>query len=329
MRPAKPQSPGSRGRPIGRRRALGLAAAVLLGAAGARRAGGAEVPAAGSDLVGRNRLHTVIDPEEVLVDVAVAYRVGYVELVAANPEVDPWLPGVGTELVVPGEHILPDAPRRGIVMNLAELRLYHFAADGAVASMPIGIGSEGVETPLGDTTVVNKRKNPTWWPPPSIRAERPELPASIPPGPDNPLGDFALDLGWPLYRIHGTNRPYGVGRRVSHGCIRMYAEDIEALFAAVRVGTPVRVVDQPVKVGWQDGRLYLEVHPTQGEIDEMEAGRPLEDRPPEDPRERIRAALLAAGGGVLVNWPLVDRIARERRGVPALISFGEPWRYAE
>src|SRR5690606_20215720 len=123
------------------------------------------------------------------------------------PDVDPWLPGVGTELVIPGEHILPDAPRRGIVVNLAELRLYHFAAGGRIESMPIGIGSEGVETPLGDTKVVNKRRDPTWWPPPSIRAERPELPASVPPGPDNPLGAFALDLGLPLYRIHGTNRP--------------------------------------------------------------------------------------------------------------------------
>ncbi len=281
-----------------------------------------------ADLIGRNRLHTV-RAGEVLVDLALDYRVGYVELVAANPEVDPWLPGAGTELVIPGEHILPDAPRRGIVINLAELRLYHYAADGSVASMAIGIGTEAAQTPLGDTTVVGKRRNPTWWPPASIRAERPDLPASVPPGPDNPLGDRALDLGWPLYRIHGTNRPYGVGRRVSHGCIRLYAEDIAALFEAVAVGTPVRVVDQPIKLGWQEGRLFMEAHPTRRQIDEMEAGLPLDDWPPEDPTDQIRDILTAIGGGVLVNWPIVRRIARERRGVPGLISMGPAPRLVE
>lgn len=294
---------------------------VLAGLVLARRAAAAAPPGAPDDLIGRNLLHRAVAGDD-LVELALDYRVGYVELLAANPGVDPWLPGVGTELVIPGEHILPDAPRRGIIVNLAELRLYHFAADRRVASMPIGIGSEGLETPLGDTTVVNKRKDPTWWPPPSIRVEKPELPASVPPGPDNPLGAFALDLGLPLYRIHGTNRPYGVGRRVSHGCIRLYPEDIAALFAEVRVGTPVRIVDQPVKLGWQDGRLYLEMHPTQQQVDAIEAGGAIDGWPPQDPTELIRAFVAASGRDVQVNWTVVDRIAQARTGVPGLISIG-------
>lgn len=300
-----------------RRRILGGGIALL-----AMAAGTTAVPAREpDDLIGRNRLHTVAAGED-LIELALTYRVGYVELLAANPDVDPWLPGVGTELVIPGEHILPAAPRRGIVVNLGELRLYHFAADGGIASMPLGIGSEGLETPLGDTAVVNKRRDPTWRPPESIRAERPDLPAAVPPGPDNPLGAFALDLGMPLYRIHGTNRPYGVGRRVSHGCIRMYPEDIEALFAEVRVGTPVRIVDQPAKVGWRDGRLYLEVHPTQQQVDALEAGGSLDGWPPLDPTELIRAFVAASRRDVMVNWTVVDRIAEARSGVPGLISIG-------
>lgn len=300
-----------------RRQWLRLAAAGLLaGAAGRVRA---DAIAARCDLIGGNRFHTVRSGE-VLVDIAVWYRVGYVELVAANPDVDPWLPDPGTELVVPGEHILPDAPRHGIVINLAELRLYHFPPSGPVTSMSIGIGSEGLETPVGDTTVTGKRKDPTWWPPESIRAERPDLPAAVPPGPDNPLGAFALDLGWPLYRIHGTNRPYGVGRRVSHGCIRMYPDDIAALFAAVTIGTPVHVVDQPVKAGWLNGRLYLEVHPTQRQADAVEAGYSLSDWPPENPGGAIRSALAAVGQPVSVDWAMAAQIARERWGVPGLIA---------
>lgn len=319
MPPANRRPPGN-GPDITRRRMLGGGLA-LAGLGPTRRAAAAVPPGEPDDLIGRNLLHRAVEGDD-LVELALAYRVGYVELLAANPGVDPWLPGVGTELVIPGEHILPDGPRRGIVVNLAELRLYHFAGDGRIASMPIGIGSEGVETPLGDTTIVNKRKDPTWWPPPSIRAEKPELPAAVPPGPDNPLGAFALDLGLPLYRIHGTNRPYGVGRRVSHGCIRMYPEDIATLFAAVRVGTPVRLVDQPAKVGWRGGRLFLEIHPTQQQVDAIEEGGALDDWPPLDPTELIRSFVAASDRDVQVNWTVVDRIAQARSGIPGLISIG-------
>lgn len=291
---------------------------VLRGLLAVAATDGERIPAR-DDTVGRIGLHTV-QPGDTLVDIAVQWRVGYVELVAANPEVDPWLPDVGTELVVPDLHILPDAPRRGIVINLSELRLYHFAPNGRTVSMPIGIGSDGKETPLGETVVTGKRRNPTWWPPESIRAENPELPRAVPPGPDNPLGDYALDLGWPLYRIHGTNKPYGVGRRVSHGCIRMYPDDIETLFGNVPVGTPVRVVDQPVKIGWSQGQLLLEVHPTQQQADAIEAGRPVSEDPATIPSRLIFTFLAVAGVSVPIRWPIVVTLSRERRGIPGLIS---------
>src|SRR5690606_29607209 len=154
----------------------------------------------------------------------------------------------------------PDAPRDGIVVNLAELRFYYFRRKGEprFLTRPIGIGREGFTTPLGQTTVVRKAKDPVWRPTAATRADRPDLPAAVPPGPDNPMGAYALYLGWPTYAMHGTNQPWGVGRRVSRGCIRLYPEDIEALYPLVPVGTRVTVVDQPLKVGWHMGELYLE-----------------------------------------------------------------------
>lgn len=296
-----------------RLRGFGIFLAVLFCLCGAGTARASE------DLIGADLVH-VVAADEVLVDLAVRYRVGYVELAAANPGVNPWVPDIGTELLIPGRHILPDAPREGIVLNLAELRLYHFAADGRIATMPIGIGSDGQETPQGETSVVGKRKDPTWIPPDSVRREQPDLPAAIGPGPANPLGAYALDLGWPLYRIHGTNRPYGVGRRVSHGCIRLYPADIERLFAAVPVGTVVRVVDQQVKAGWSGGRLFLEVHPTQKQADDIEEGRPPGFAFAEDPVQRILNALGESIAADVIDWDAVERIARERRGVPEPIT---------
>lgn len=258
--------------------------------------------------------------EDTLVDLARRFNLGYVELVAANPGIDPWVPGAGTTLVIPGGHILPDAPRQGIVINLAELRLYYFPGKGGtVITHPIGIGREGWETPTGRTEIVHKRVNPTWIPPDSIRAERPELPPAVPPGPDNPLGAFALNLSWPRYVIHGTNNPWGVGRRVSSGCIRLYPEDIEALFPRLPVGTPVAVVDQPVKVGWSKGELYLEVSPSRTQSDEIEEkGRLITREPLPDLAKRI---VETAGTAVdRLDWSAVRRAAIERSGVPVRIT---------
>jgi L,D-transpeptidase ErfK/SrfK len=208
--------------------------------------------------------------EDTFVDIARAYDLGFDELVDANPGVDPWLPGAGTLVVLPTRFILPDAPRDGIVLNIGTKRIFFYPKVAAgespvVITHPVGIGRDGWATPIGTTTVVAKVKDPVWTVPPSIRKEHADagdpLPAQVKAGPDNPLGAFALRLGFPSYLIHGTNKPSGIGMRVSHGCVQLFPEDIESLFSEVAVGTPVRIVNQPRLVGWQAGNLYLEVHP--------------------------------------------------------------------
>jgi L,D-transpeptidase ErfK/SrfK len=274
--------------------------------------------AAPSLIIGEQDSYVVRDGDTLL-DIAIANDLGYVEIVLANPGVDSWLPRPGQTLTLPTAHLVPEADHKGIVINLTELRLYYFPPDGSPPrTYPIGIGRLGRETPTGRTRLVKKRENPTWIPPASVREERPELPAVVPPGPDNPLGSHALNLAWPSYAIHGTNRPYGVGRRVSHGCIRMYPRDIAELFAQVEVGLPVTVVDQPVKVGLVQGELYLEVHPTAIQADALEATGKLTPYDPPD----VRLSVLTAAEGLLdrLDWPLIRQVAQERRGIPVKIT---------
>lgn len=250
---------------------------------------------------------------DTLLDIARHYDLGYVEIRAANPGVDPWMPGAGKTITLPTQNVLPDGPRRGIVINLAEMRLYYFPPQGPPRSFPVGIGKEGRETPPGQTTIRGKRLHPTWVPTASERAEDPELPAAVPPGPDNPMGDYALYLGWAGYAIHGTNKPDGVGRRVSNGCIRMYPEDIATLFPLVAVGTPVAIVDQPAKAGWLGGVLYLEVHPAQSDADWLEsAEEPL--APEAIDAEPI--AIKAAGSQAdRLDWYAIALAAEQRSGI--------------
>lgn len=207
--------------------------------------------------------------EDTLLDIARRFDVGYREIVSANPEVDPWLPGEQREVLVPNQFILPDAPKTGIVINLAEMRLFYYPETAAgerqrVITHPIGIGREGWETPLGQTRITEKKKDPTWTPPASILKEHAEkgdpLPRVVPAGPENPLGAYAMRLGIPGYLLHGTNKPFGVGMRVSHGCIRLFPEDIEHLFSQVSVNTSVNLVYQPYKAVWENNTLYLEAH---------------------------------------------------------------------
>lgn len=271
-----------------------------------------------SQIIGTTRIHTVRQ-DQTLLEIARRSGLGFVELVAANPGVDPWLPDTGAKLLLPTAHILPEAPYRGIVINLAEQRLYYFPpSPGPTVSHPIASGKASCETPVGTTHIARKRRNPTWIPPASIRAVRPETPAAVPPGPANPLGDFALNLGWPGYVIHGTNKPLGIGRRVTHGCIRMYPEDIARLFDRVGVGSPVAIVDQPVKIGRSNGQIFLEVHPTQTQIDEIEEKGTFMHSPA--PALRARIAGFAGADAVRIDWTIVERAAIARRGIPVRIT---------
>jgi L,D-transpeptidase ErfK/SrfK len=210
--------------------------------------------------------------EDTLYDLARKYSLGSEELIRVNPGIDPWIPGAGKTIVIPGRHILPPGPREGIVVNLPEHRLYYFPKpkrDGTreVITYPVSIGKMDWRTPLGLTHVIQKIKDPVWYPPKSVREEHAAagdpLPAQVPPGPDNPLGNFAMRLaaGNGSYLIHGTNNPIAVGLAVTHGCIRMYPDDVEALFPLIPVGTPVRLINEPLKVAWVDGELLLEAHP--------------------------------------------------------------------
>ncbi len=256
------------------------------------------------------------DRRESLLDVARRNGLGFSDMKHANPDVDMWVPKDGAQVLLPTAFILPNARRQGVVVNIPEYRLYfYFQRDGqdTVATFPISIGRMDWQTPLGDWKVTRKRTRPTWRPPKSIIAEYAAdgetLPRVVPPGPDNPLGDYAINLSAPGYLIHGTNRPRGVGMQVTHGCLRMLPEDIEWLFPQVPTGLPVTIVDQPVKVGWRDGRLYVEAHQALVELSPVEMEALI---------NRIR--LSAQAGRVELDLDAMRRALIERLGVPVPIS---------
>ena len=243
-----------------------------------------ELEYSGQSVVGEPQI-VRIEGDNTLSDLARAYGLGYDEIVAANPDVDPWLPGEGTPVLLPSQYVLPAAERRGIVLNIASKRLFYFPeveAGGAevVYTFPIGIGRVGWETPTGTTRVIDKAKDPSWYVPLSVRREHAEmgspLPAVVPPGPDNPLGAYVLKLDMPGYLIHGTNQPYGVGMRVSHGCVRLYPENIEFLYPEIDRGEAVAIVNQPYLLGERNGALYFEAHEPL-EDDAIDADTHLDD----------------------------------------------------
>jgi L,D-transpeptidase ErfK/SrfK len=274
-----------------------------------------------SDIIGEVVLASSLHAD-TLSDLARAYDQGYQEMRLANPSIDPWLPGDDTEIVVPSLYVLPDAPREGIVVNVPEMRLYHFPrkrkgkAQPRVESYPVSIGRQQWTTPHGVTKIVAKAKDPAWYPPESIREEHAAqgdpLPKVVPAGPDNPLGSFAIRLGIPGYLIHGTNRPYGIGMRVTHGCIRMYPKDIEAVFSSTRVGTKVRIVNQPYKVGIAYGQVYLEVHPYLPEDTDIF----------EDQYSRVVKLVVdkTAGQDVKLNWNRLREVIIRKDGIPTVIG---------
>ena len=262
--------------------------------------------------------------EDTLSDLARRYDLGYEEIVAANPGMDPWLPGKGAQVVLPTQFVLPDAPREGLVLNLAAMRLFYYPRPGAdepawVITHPIGIGREGWQTPQGTSRITEKIIQPTWTVPVSVRREHAKkgdpLPPVVPPGPDNPLGEFALRLSLPSYLIHGTNQPWGVGVRVSHGCVRLYPEDIARLFPEVPEGTPVTIVNQPYVAGWRNEQLYLDAHQPLSE-EAKRWGKSLK------PMEQAIATKVT--GPDAVNWDKARKVAHEARGIPIPVSPGSP-----
>jgi L,D-transpeptidase ErfK/SrfK len=282
------------------------------------------LPPEGSDIVGHLQVATS-RYEDTLSDIARRYDLGYEEIVAANPGIDPWLPGKGTQVVLPTQFVLPGGTREGLVLNLASMRLFYYPkpAPGEPAEVithPVGIGREGWQTPQGTAFITRKIANPAWTVPESVRREHAKqgdpLPPIVPPGPDNPLGDFAMRLSLPSYLIHGTNKPWGVGLRVSHGCVRLYPEDIARLFPEVPVGTSVRIINEPYLVGWHNGQLYLEAHQPLAEDTKRWNGslKAMEQA----------VATKTADSPDKVNWEKAGIIAREARGIPVPVTSGSP-----
>jgi L,D-transpeptidase ErfK/SrfK len=279
-----------------------------------------QLPTNGDTIVGQYQ-QAVLSESDTFVDVARLYDAGFNELIAANPTVDPWLPGEGTQIIIPTQYVLPNVPWEGIVVNIAEMRMYYFPkADKSqtplVYTFPIGIGRENWETPLGNFKVVEKMEHPVWTVPQSVleeaRKEGRQMPGVVPPGPDNPLGDHALMLDAPGYLIHGTNKPLTIGRRVSHGCMRMYPEDVEQLIHRVPRGVPVRIINNPIKVGRKNNVLYVEIHPPLKKVKngEMEL------------RTNAVAAIEDFAGNGLSHetWKRVFAVATHLSGVPVPVA---------
>ncbi|MFK8020238.1 MAG: L,D-transpeptidase family protein [Pseudomonadales bacterium] len=275
-----------------------------------------DLPPEGDDVIGE-MIEVIASHEDTLPSIAMEHGIGYREIIAANPDLNPWLPGEGTIVHVPSRFILPEGERTGMVLNLSELRLYYFPPDeNKVITYAIGIGREGWNTPLGNTRITTAIANPTWTPPQSIRdeyeAEGTPLEKVVQPGPDNPLGAYKLNLSMPTYLLHGTNKPLGVGMRVSHGCIRLYPDDIEELYNLGPVGIKVRIVKLPYKAGWSEGRLFLEAHKPLSEEFEK-TGLDL---------TRMVGAIIAAhqGRDEAINWDLAETSARRHHGLPVPIT---------
>ena len=256
--------------------------------------------------------------EETLLDIARLHGFGYRDLQLANPHLDALLPGEGAPVTLPSHYVLPRSTTRDLVVNIPEMRLYYYPRNlrDTVHTYPIGIGREGWNIPYTRTRVLGKAQNPGWHPPESIRQEHElwgdPLPAYVPPGPDNPLGDFAIRLALPGYLIHGTNRPGGIGMRVSHGCIRMYPEDIDEVFPLVPIGLAVEIVNQPIKLGVDGELLYLEVHPPLSEED-WDRTRLI----------RTLAVLLedtVQGFYYWLDWQLAVRVLEEAHGIPIVVG---------
>ena len=304
-----------------------------------------ELPPQGHDVIGA--MSTIIARhEDTLIDMARRHGLGYQDIVRANPDVNVWVPGEGTEVTLPTRFVLPAGIRTGVVLNLAEYRLYYFpkpkeGEPAYVMTYPISIGRMDWETPLGLTKVISKVRNPSWYVPQSVldehAADGDPLPRIVPPGPDNPLGEFAMRLGLPGYLIHSTNRPAGVGMRVTHGCVRMFPEDIKYLFGQVGTNTAVRIINEPVKIGWSGNELVMEAHPilemaaptvdepTRDEVvvDEVDAPESVEVAS-KDPLTYVTEQFIAVTGvrAGRLDWYLAEQIVDRSDGIPTAVGQG-------
>ena len=268
---------------------------------------------AGDEVIGTRQLRYLIQGTETLVELARVFDLGFNEIQDANAGVNVWLPTAGTLIRGSFRFVLPLTPAR-IVINLPEMRLYHKRPDGWVDTYPVGIGREGLDTPLGTARVVRKKQAPSWYVPASIRLEKPSLPAVVPPGPENPLGTHAVYLSMSGYLIHGTQEPYGIGRRVSHGCMRLYPEDIVRFYEEVSANDSVAIVSQPIKAGWQGNQLFLEVHNAFSKKEQVQLGNRA--------TTVINQALFRRKGHekVVLDWPLVNKMVRQADGIPQVIG---------
>ena len=304
-------------------RALSVSCAGLLLTCGSSYGRVFPLPTDGATVIGEDASVTTVY-EDTLPDLAQRNSLGYYEIIRANPGVDVWVPGADKHLTLPGRRILPPGPREGIVVNLPEHRLYYYpkprrGEEPVVITYPVSIGKMDWRTPLGETRIVSKVRNPPWYPPESVRKEHEErgdpLPKVVPAGPDNPLGAFAMRLGVGSgsYLIHGTNNPVAVGMAVTHGCIRMYPEDVAALFPLVPVGTKVRLVNEPVKAAWVAGQLLIEVHPP---VDAE--GQSIE------PDVQVLEPLLDQVLGndtAAIHWDLARDTLQAATGMPTLVGL--------
>jgi L,D-transpeptidase ErfK/SrfK len=288
-----------------------------------------QISAGDGDLVGAVQ-RTIIGADDTLPDIARRFDVGYEEILLANPGVDPWLPGVGREVVVPTQFVLPASVREGVVVNVAAMRIFYFpphkrGEPQVVYTHPIGIGRVGWKTPEGTAKIVSRQKDPVWVVPKSVRDEHAEdgekLPKQVPAGPDNPLGQYMFRLNWPSYLIHGTNKPYGVGMRSSHGCIRLYPEDIAVFFNLIPIGTKVTVVNQPYLFGWRDKTLYLQAYAVlEDDKRDWNANRKhMLDRML-NPKEHPELAQKVHADDQQIDWQRIGDLARSPRGIPVPVS---------
>lgn len=290
-----------------------------------------ELTAEAGDVVGYVQ-KTTIGKDDTMPDIARRFDVGYEEILLANPGVDPWLPGVGREVVVPTQFVLPAAPHEGVVVNVAAMRIFYYPPHKKdepqlVYTHPIGIGRVGWKTPEGTTKIVSRQKDPVWVVPKSVREEHAEdgekLPAVVPAGPDNPLGQYAFRLSWPSYLIHGTNKPYGVGMRSSHGCMRLYPEDIAVFFDLIPIGTKVTVVNQPYLFGWRDGVLYMQAYAVmEDDSRDWSSNRKRLLANLMNPKQREKIGQRIEGQDKDIDWQRVGDLAHTPRAIPVPVTGG-------